>query len=259
MISTLFIDLDGTLVDSKLAFQILFDNLADKYLPGRNLGRELEKSFRKHCADAFKTLPHTDYLNGIGWGWDNMFYSDFSGEDSRLVDLKNAADGYRYLVLNSTLNEYGVADRTLIKSMVTFMQEKWLGFYRTYTDTFAFLDECKNYTKYILTNGFVDIQMKKIHYCGLYDKFDGIYISGMYGFGKPDSKYFQNVLSSTGVDINSTVMIGNSLSSDIVGAVNVGIKTIWKKEMNISENEKNISPTAIIENLIEITSVLNSM
>ena len=258
MINTLFIDLDGTLVNSSAAVHNLFENLAERYLGNENLGKSLRDSFKKSCGDMFYTLPHTRYLQDIACGWDNIFLSDFTGEDSRLVDLKNAAAEYKYSVVASVLAEHGIKDCAVIESMIAFIYEKWVEYYRPYSDIDTFLYECKGFKKYILTNGFVDIQMKKIHHCGLYDKFDGVFISGIYGIGKPHAAYFEYVLDNTRADVNSTVMIGDRLSSDIIGAANMGIKTILKKHSN-SVNDKRINPTAIVEKLAEIPSLLLSV
>jgi len=259
MMDTLFIDLDGTLVNSRAAFNNLFDDLAGKFLNDKNSGGNLSKSFKENCALKFHTLPHSDYLERIGWGWDNMFYSDFTGGDSKLLDLKNAAVVYRYSIIKTVLGGFGITDNILIEPMINYIRENWINYYRPFPDTHAFLEECKNSKKYILTNGFADIQIKKIHHCGFYEKFDGIFISGNYGIGKPDTKYFQIVLNSTGAEIKSTVMIGNSLFSDIAGAKNMGMKTIWIKEKVIPESEKNITPDAAVTNLAEVPELLKNL
>ena len=149
MINTLFIDLDGTLVDSRAALKALFGELADKYFGGKALGDVLRGLFKENCLKAFHTLPHSDYLQDIGCGWDNMFYSDFTGDELRLADLKNAAAEYRHSVLSAILKAYGKTDYTLAESMITFMREKWVEYYRPYTDAYTFLDGCKDFKKYI--------------------------------------------------------------------------------------------------------------
>jgi len=45
------------------------------------------------------------------------------------------------------------------------MYNKWVEYYYPFNDTYDFLENCKNYKKYILTNGLIDIQMKKIYHC----------------------------------------------------------------------------------------------
>ena len=259
MIDTLFIDLDCTLLDSSGAVKLLFNNFSEKFFGNSNLGEEIKNSFKKYCNDANQTLPHTDYLKNIGCGWDNMFYTDFSGSDSRLTDLKNVSANYKHFVIKSLLEEFSIYENAIIKLMEAFLYEKWVIYYKCYSDTFSFLEECEHYKKYILTNGFTDIQMKKIHHFNLHDKVDIIFIAGEYGIGKPFSDFFNIVLDITGANIKSTAMIGNSLSSDIAGANNMGIKTIWKKELITSDYERNIVPTAMIENLSEIPALLLSM
>jgi len=262
MIDTLFIDLDGTLISNKLKSTTLYSDLALKYFNNKNLGEKIKISLRKHCSHTFKTLPHTDFLKDIGWGydWDNMFHTDFSGKDLRLNDLKNVAEEYQHFVLGLLLNEYGKSehDHALIESVIAFMKEKWLEHYSPYSDTHAFLNKCKHYKKYILTNGLEDIQMKKIYHCDLYDSIDGVFISGAYGIGKPATSYYENVINCIGVDKKSVVMIGDTWSTDIIGAANAGIKTIWKKSHNKVNDKREVDLFAAIDNLIEIPDLLLS-
>ena len=256
MIDTLFIDLDGTLVESRTALMTLFMNMAETYLGDKNRGEDLLRSFRKSCADAVYTLPHEDYLNGIGYGWDNLFYSDFSGDDPRLHNLKIASAEYQHLVVKSVLKECGVSDFTLIDSIIGFMFEKWVDYYRPFADAYSFLSECEQYKKYIVTNGFVDIQMRKIQNCDLTSRVEGIYISGKYGIGKPDVSFFESVLRDTGADKNSTVIIGDNLSTDILGATNTGMKSIYKKAGHVNIDINAVQATTVIENLSEIPRLL---
>ena len=256
MIDTIFIDLDETLVESRVALVTLFENIAKIYLGDKNRGECLRNSFRKSCTDKTYTLPHEEYLNRIGYSWDNIFYSDFSGDDPRLFDLKVASYEYKHSIVKAVLNDYGISDFTLIDSIIRFIFEKWVDYYRPFADAYSFLNECKKYKKYIVTNGFVDIQKRKIQHCGLTHRFEGIYVSGKYGVGKPNVEFFENVLRDTGANKNSTVMIGDNLSTDILGATNTGMKSIYKKAGHVNIDKNAVDATAVIENLTEIPRLL---
>jgi putative hydrolase of the HAD superfamily len=84
----------------------------------------------------------------------------------------------------------------------------------------------------VVTNGFKDIQRKKLADCHLQEYIDIIITSEEAGAAKPDPKIFLQALSACGVQPHETVMIGDSWVNDIAGAAAVGIKGIWLNRRN---------------------------
>ncbi len=81
---------------------------------------------------------------------------------------------------------------------------------------------------YIITNGVDFIQRRRYAGSGISELFDGIFISGELGFEKPDPKYFECVEQSIGkLSRENTIVIGDSLTSDIRGANNYGLDSCW--------------------------------
>ncbi|MBP3369742.1 MAG: YjjG family noncanonical pyrimidine nucleotidase [Clostridia bacterium] len=81
---------------------------------------------------------------------------------------------------------------------------------------------------YIITNGVDFIQRRRYAKSGISDLFDGIFISGELGFEKPDPKYFECVEQALGtLDRESTLVVGDSLTSDIKGANNYSLDSCW--------------------------------
>ena len=81
---------------------------------------------------------------------------------------------------------------------------------------------------YIVTNGIESIQRGRYARCGLEKYFDGIFISGCVGYEKPDVRYFEYVEKNIpSLSKCSTVIIGDSLTSDMKGGINFGIDTCW--------------------------------
>ena len=62
---------------------------------------------------------------------------------------------------------------------------------------------------------------------GLYDLFDDIFISEDVGHEKPDITYFNYIKEKTHYDPDTTIIIGDSLTSDIKGGENAGIDTCY--------------------------------
>lgn len=81
---------------------------------------------------------------------------------------------------------------------------------------------------YIVTNGVDFIQRRRYAHSGLDKYFDGLFISGELGFEKPDRRYFEAVEAAIpDFDASSTIVVGDSLTSDIKGAVNYSLDSCW--------------------------------
>ncbi|MBR1878080.1 MAG: YjjG family noncanonical pyrimidine nucleotidase [Paludibacteraceae bacterium] len=79
----------------------------------------------------------------------------------------------------------------------------------------------------IISNGFKEVQHYKFAHSGLADCFAYILISEEVGVNKPQPGIFEKALELNGVRADEAIMIGDSLTSDIAGAKNAGIDTIW--------------------------------
>ena len=109
----------------------------------------------------------------------------------------------------------------------------------------------KTHRLYILTNGGTYTQTRRIQDCGLLPYLDGVFISGEMGVTKPSKEFFDIVFERIGVAANekeSVLMIGDSYSSDILGAMNAGIDSCWYNPAGEPLGERN-APTYEIRDL----------
>ena len=83
----------------------------------------------------------------------------------------------------------------------------------------------------LITN-FTDgaLQRRKIASAGLDGQFDAVFISGEVGFHKPDPRIFQHAAQELGAAAAECVHIGNSLLSDVEGALAAGMSAVWVEE-----------------------------
>ena len=79
----------------------------------------------------------------------------------------------------------------------------------------------------LATNGLKTVQRKRLADNPILPYLDGVFISQEMGVGKPHKAYFDQVLSALGADPHRTVMVGDDLLSDIQGAINAGLDSIW--------------------------------
>ena len=78
-----------------------------------------------------------------------------------------------------------------------------------------------------LSNGFKDVQFRKIRNCGLEPWFDIVVLSDDIGFTKPDVRLFEYAMRKSGYPSPSAhLMIGDNASTDIAGAISTGWEAI---------------------------------
>ena len=80
---------------------------------------------------------------------------------------------------------------------------------------------------YIITNGIADTQHARFRGTDTEKYFDRIYISEELGVQKPDPEFFSRVLDDIGIGKNDAIVIGDSEKSDIKGAYDAGIESIY--------------------------------
>lgn len=84
------------------------------------------------------------------------------------------------------------------------------------------------YDLYIVTNGVASTQKKRLAATGLDTYVQNVFISEAIGSQKPQKEYFDYCLSHIGpVQISEIMLIGDSLSADILGANRAGITACW--------------------------------
>ncbi len=80
---------------------------------------------------------------------------------------------------------------------------------------------------WLLTNAQQVFTAYELRLLGLDTEFDGIRISSDYGFRKPDVRFFRALLQEEGLDPRHCLMIGNDLETDIAGAKQAGLSTVY--------------------------------
>ena len=82
--------------------------------------------------------------------------------------------------------------------------------------------------QYVVSNGTVEAQSKKLRLSGLGELVDGIFLSEHIGVEKPNIEFFDKVLEEIKpADRSSILIVGDSLTSDTQGGNNAGIVTCW--------------------------------
>lgn len=85
----------------------------------------------------------------------------------------------------------------------------------------------KRYKLFIITNGFKEVQHKKLESSGLGKYFDKVFISEEIKCPKPGREIFEHAIKSANAKKVSSIMIGDDWDVDVLGAVNFGIDAVY--------------------------------
>ena len=228
--TTLFFDLDHTLWDfernSVATLQCLHDEMKLAALGIRNF-------------DDFNEVYHeiNDRL------WDRFRKGFLSRED------------LRWKRMMQTLVHFRVHNENLARQM----SERYLEILPTQTHIFPhcieLLEYCqaKNYALHLITNGFEVTQHQKLRNASLDSYFDRMITSEQAMSMKPEKEIFEYALRETGASVDESLMIGDALDVDVLGAQQVGMDQVYFNPKKISHVG---NPTYEIESLHQMFNIV---
>lgn len=224
-IKHIFFDLDHTLWDFETNSNIAFETIFKKF----NVGIDLQKFL--------------NYYKDINQNYWRMYRNEqITKEELRVGRLKDT-----FVKINQKY------DKELIDNLSIEYIEVLPNSNQLFDGTYEILDHLySKYKLHIITNGFSEVQYKKMENSGLTKYFDKIITSEDAGVKKPNPKIFKYALQLAEASSNESVMIGDSWEADIMGALDYGIDAIffnYEKE-SVGENIKSVN------NLIEIKQFL---
>lgn len=141
---------------------------------------------------------------------------------------KITKEALRYQRLKSVFDQL---DLEVADDMINTLSEEYIQYLSSYNHLFPNTIETLDYLKpkyrlHIITNGFQEIQDKKLRNSNIDGYFEHVINSEMAGVKKPNPKIFQLALDHAQVSSKNAVMIGDSLEADILGAQALGLHTL---------------------------------
>ncbi len=109
------------------------------------------------------------------------------------------------------------------------------------------------YELHIITNGFLESQEMKMKRTGLDQYFKEVFVSEVIGLYKPDVQIFQHAMRVADTNAEESLMIGDSLEADILGARNAGIDQVY---FNPYDQTHEHEVTYEIKDLRELLNIL---
>ena len=116
----------------------------------------------------------------------------------------------------------------------------------------------KRFRLFLASNGTASVQHGRLTSAGLYPWFEKVFVSQEIGFNKPSTDYFNACFAQIpDFDRSRCIMVGDSLSSDILGGINAGIATCWVAPL--SKDPGAIRPDYRIESITQLEELLDSL
>ena len=117
----------------------------------------------------------------------------------------------------------------------------------------------KKYRLFLASNGTAVVQKGRMTSANLYRFFEKVFVSQEIGHNKPSKDYFDACFAQIpGFDPEKAMIVGDSLSSDIKGGINAGIRTVWVNPDHAPRNPE-IVPDYEIERLSQLEALLESL
>ncbi len=126
-----------------------------------------------------------------------------------------------------TLDSFGIVDNELSKSIASDYIKISPTKKHLYPGTYQLLDYLKGkYTLHIITNGFEEVQYRKLKHSELEKYFTQIITSEDAGYKKPDINIFKYAFSQANALPSESLMIGDDIDVDIIGARDAGMDQV---------------------------------
>lgn len=115
----------------------------------------------------------------------------------------------------------------------------------------------QKYKLYLASNGTASVQQSRLTSANLYRFFREVFVSQEVGCNKPSREYFTRCFARIpGFDPSRAMMVGDSLTSDILGGISAGLLTCWVNPTH-APGRPDIVPDYEIESLSQLESLLD--
>jgi putative hydrolase of the HAD superfamily len=114
----------------------------------------------------------------------------------------------------------------------------------------------REYRLAVVTDGQSAYALAELNAVGLSQYFDPILVSGDFGYRKPDPRLFRNALTAMKMDASEVLFVGNDMYRDIHGSQKLGMKTVFFKSNQGTQEKEGVTPDYIIYNFPELLAAV---
>ncbi|MEP0132478.1 MAG: YjjG family noncanonical pyrimidine nucleotidase [Eudoraea sp.] len=224
-ISDIFFDLDHTLWDFEMNSALTFKKIFDEVEVDVNLSKFLEIYVPVNLA----------------------FWKLYREDKIKKPEL-------RYQRLKTTFEaiQYNIEDE-----VIDILSTEYIAKLATYNNLLPYTVEILDYLKpkyklHIITNGFEEVQTRKLVNANIFGYFDQVINSEMAGVKKPNPEIFELALKKANAAADKSLMVGDNIEADILGAKAAGFHALHFNAHNDPKHEHCV----MIHNLSEIKNYL---
>jgi len=244
MLKALFLDMDETLCDTpganEQAKRLMAEDLEAKYGADFN-GQDFAEA----------------YVTGIYREWTDSQRARYMP----IIEQHNE-EAFRVQLIRDLLAERGIDD--LCDNSAQAMQDK---FDQDRIDAFDFYPGIKEwlaearriFTLVVITNGPEFSQVPKVERVNMAAHVDHLIIGGQEPEEKPFPSIFKKALKLANCEAHEVIHVGDSLASDIAGANNSGITSVWIQHQRPLDAELGINPSHMIMHPDEIPALVQKL
>ena len=225
IIKDVFFDLDHTLWDFDKNSELTFETIFNRNHPAIETKEFIEKyvPINQAC-------------------WKLYQYDKISHEELRYKRLKYSFDAINYTISDEEIG-------SIAQEYIQLLPEN----NHLFDGTFEVLDYLnQKYKLHIITNGFAEVQFKKLNNSNIGSYFQTITNSEMAGVKKPNPIIFEYALDLAKANKENSVMIGDCIEADVQGALDAGLDAIFFNKSNVPV-EQNIKQ---VNHLLELKKYL---
>jgi putative hydrolase of the HAD superfamily len=225
-IQHIFFDLDHTLWDFERNSELAFQKVFNEYKVGIEVA---------HFLTFYRPINHKY--------WKLYREEQVTKNELRYGRLKESFDAIKHPASNELID-------VIATKYIDYLPD----FNHLFVGALELLDYLKEkYQLHIITNGFEEIQARKMKNSNIHHYFEQIITSESVGVKKPNPKIFFHALTCATANINNSIMIGDNIEADIQGAIGIGLKAIYCNFENQNIIHKNITT---VNSLLEIKQYL---
>lgn len=232
-----------------------------KFMKYRHLFFDLDHTlwdFEANAKECFQELYTDKHLQGRGINDFEAFFSAYSAHNERLWSeytkglILQAELRWRRMWL--ALMDFGIEDEPLSKAMSVDFLERLPYKKNLFPYTIEILEYLKNkdYVLHLITNGFQEIQDRKLRNAELQDYFQEVITSEAAQSLKPSRTIFDYALNLSKARPDESIMIGDNQEADIQGAANAGLDTVF---VNHIQAVPQVQSTYMIHHLQELEDI----
>jgi len=215
-ITDIFFDLDHTLWDFDVNSELAFESIFKKDHPDIEIKDFIEKyvPINQAC-------------------WKLYQYDKITHGQLRYNRLKHTFDALEYFVSDAQIE-------SIAQDYISLLPEN-NRLFEGAIEVLEYLE--KKYKLHIITNGFAEVQFKKINNSNIGGFFQTITNSEMAGVKKPNPIIYEYALNLAQAKKENSIMIGDCLEADVQGALDAGLDAIFfnDKKIQIEQNIKQVS------------------